>query len=231
MHDLALELAELGHDITVLTAGENQRKDCIVEQVEGITVLRIRSGKREGVSLAIRAWNELLLSYHFWRRGKEEIIRRGCDLVVWYSPSIFFSGLIKKLKTHYRIPSYLILRDIFPQWAVDTGVMKKGPVFSFFRMKELQQYRQADIIAVQSPANLEYFNERGWNQKYKLEVLFNWTKPLEQNVLSSDYRRKFGLENKVVFFMVAGLVLHRTLTILSDLPSECKRIPMPIFYW
>ena len=55
--------------------------------------------------------------------------------------------------------SYLILRDLFPQWALDAGLLSRyGPAYRFFRREELRLYRTADIIGVQSPANLDYFS-------------------------------------------------------------------------
>ncbi len=51
------------------------------------------------------------------------------DLIVWYSPPIFFGPLIWVLRRASGARTYLILRDIFPEWAADLGIIKKGPVY------------------------------------------------------------------------------------------------------
>jgi glycosyltransferase involved in cell wall biosynthesis len=95
---------------------------------------------------------------------------------------------------------YLIQRDIFPQWAVDTGEMKEGLICRYFRLKERQHYEAADIIGVQSPENLKYFSDQGLKDKYKLEVLYNWTTSNEKKIVRGNDRQKLGLQNKVVLF-------------------------------
>jgi len=51
----------------------------------------------------------------------------------------------------------LILRDIFPQNAVDLGMMKKdGMLYNFFRKKEHLMYEVADEIGCMSQGNIDY---------------------------------------------------------------------------
>lgn len=197
--DLAIELKANGHDVTVITQNEFIDKSCKVEVEEGITVVRIKAGKIDKAGKIVRAINETLLSWRIWRKAKPFFKKSHCDLVVWYSPSIFFGNLVNKIRKKYDAASYLILRDIFPQWALDTGLLKKGLVYSFFKRYELEQYAAADIIGVQSPGNLDYF-ERIENHNYKLEVLYNWTKTIEINVPKTNYREQLKLQGKLVFF-------------------------------
>ena len=90
-------------------------------------------------------------------------------------------------------------RDIFPEWAVDAGILRKGLVYYFFRSKEKHQYRIADRIAVQSPANLDYFVREFHTRRYPLEVLYNWMNLRVENLPSTHYRAQLGLQGKVVF--------------------------------
>ena len=136
-----------------------------------------------------------------WWKGKPFFLQNPCDLIVYYSPTIFFGALVSKLKRRYRCPSYLILRDIFPQWAVDTGVLNRGSlIHRFFERKEKLNYDAATVIGVQSPANLNYFSEQGLEQKYRLEVLYNWTTLTEENIQPGAHRERLGLQGKIIFF-------------------------------
>ncbi len=200
VHDLAAELRRQGHEPVVVAPDDALEAPCRESVDEGITVLRVRTGKIKGASLVRRGWNEMRLPATIWKAGRDFFRARPCDLVAYYSPTIFFGALVRKLKRLWRCPAYLILRDIFPQWAVDAGVLRKGAAYLYFKKKEREQYAAADVIGVQSPANLRYFEERGGDRKYRLEVLYNWS-PLEPPPAARvDYRREWGLEGKVVFF-------------------------------
>jgi len=200
MYDLAQEFKRLGHEVSVITADPYLTNSFSISVEDGIKVLRVRTGQIDGASKIRRAINEITLSAVIWRKGKKFFAENGCDLVVWYSPSIFFGRLIQKVKRAFGASSYLILRDIFPQWALDIGILKKGLVYSFFKQKEFEQYRAADVIGVQSPANLQYFTGNGLDQRFHLEVLYNWTKTEEGIVENGNFRKDLQLEDKVVFF-------------------------------
>jgi glycosyltransferase involved in cell wall biosynthesis len=200
MHDLAKAFSRLNHQVIVATPDDKILRGSSIAVEDGITVLRVRTGRIKGAPKIVRGLNEASLSSVLWRRGKEFFETNPCDLIVYYSPTIFFGALVRKLKRLYRCPSYLILRDIFPQWAVDTGVLRKGLAYRFFRGKELKQYAAADVIGVQSPANLRYFTETGLEGRYRLDVLYNWASLGEKDMPASNYRDLLGLRDKVVFF-------------------------------
>lgn len=200
IHDLAAEFQRLGHEPVVVAPDENILADTEVTCEAGITVLRVRAGKIKTASRLLRGFNEARLSARIWQKGKRFFRDNPSDLIVYYSPTIFFGSLVKRLKSYFACPSYLILRDIFPQWAVDAGVLRRGMVYRYLRLKERQNYGAADVIGVQSPANLRYFQENGLDREYRLEVLYNWTALEEENIPSGDYRERLGLQGRVVFF-------------------------------
>ncbi|MBU1052682.1 MAG: glycosyltransferase family 4 protein [Proteobacteria bacterium] len=179
---------------------ENILQEYQVSCENGIKVLRIRAGKIKSATRFVRAFNEIRLSKTIWKKGKHFFDDNPCDLIIYYSPSIFFSSLVKWLKKKFTCPSYLILGDIFPEWAVETGVLRKGLIYRYFKYKEQQNYEAADIIRVQSPANLLYFKENGLDKKYRLEVLYNWISLTKEHAPCASYRVRLGLQNKVVFF-------------------------------
>lgn len=199
-YDLAAELHHLGHEPLVVAPDENIKTDTKITFENGIKVLRVRTGKIKTASKLIRGFNEIRLSEIIWNKGHSFFENNPCDLIIYYSPTIFFGTLVKKLKKLFSCPSYLVLRDIFPQWALDAGVLRRGMIYSYFKFKERQNYIAADRIGVQSPANLSYFEENGIDIHYQLEVLYNWATLHEDNVKISVYRERLGLKGKVVFF-------------------------------
>ena len=222
MYDLGQEYLSNGHDVTIITVCEDIEEKFLFKIEDGVKVLRIKSGKIDGANKFIRAINEIRISYLIWKRGKYFFDSYSCDLVVWYSPSIFFSSLIKKIKIKYNCFSYLILRDIFPQWALDTGILKKGIVFNYFKKNELRQYDNADIIGVQSPENLTYFKKNNLDKKHKIEVLYNWTNLNEKVVNQTNFRDNLDLKNKVVFFYGGNIGVAQDLKNVVKLAFSLK---------
>lgn len=94
------------------------------------------------------------------------------------APSIFLSFFVGFLKNHSSCKSYLILRDIFPRWAVDLGLLRKnGLPYLFFKKIESYQFRIANTIGIQTAGNLPYVDIRSEESSKKIEVLHNWLAP------------------------------------------------------
>src|SRR5260370_27654999 len=94
----------------------------------------------KGTTEFSRGFREMRLSDTLWRRAKSFLLAKPVDLIVFYSPTIFFGGLVRCLKSRWGCPAYLILRDIFPQQAVDAGILRKGMVWRSVRGKEGSQH-------------------------------------------------------------------------------------------
>lgn len=171
--DLSKKLADLGHEVSVITTSHKINSSIIINSKNGINIVTIKSGKIDGENYFSRGINEFFLSWKIWKSGKNFFKNNKCDLLIWYSPTIFLGPIVKKLKRMNSSETYLILRDIFPQWAIDTGILRNKILIKFFKFFENYQYKQADTIGVQSKNNLDYFKNN--KLKFKIEVLYNWT--------------------------------------------------------
>jgi O26-antigen biosynthesis N-acetyl-L-fucosamine transferase len=200
VHDLGVEFVRLGHEVIVLAPSNTIEQKLEVSTEDGLRITRVRTGKIKGANLAMRGWQEMRLSRNLWNGVGKFLRSNPCDLIIFYSPSIFFGALVARLKRLWCCPSYLILRDIFPRWALDAGTLRQGFLYQYFQRKELQQYEAASVIGVQTPANLQYFSEELPGKKCRLEVLFNWAALDEPGIKSANHRVQLGLQGKVVFF-------------------------------
>ncbi|ARZ02552.1 glycosyltransferase WbuB [Yersinia ruckeri] len=200
-HELALELLSRGHKITVITPDTHQESLFQETDIDGVRVWSFRSGPTKNISKVIRAFNESMLSVRAWRAVGQRISPEMFQGIVYYSPSIFWGGLVARIKKRCRCPAYLVLRDLFPQWVVDAGMMRQGSIIErYFRYFERNSYRQAEHIGLMSERNLDVF--RYQHNGYRCEVLRNWasliaTEPESQRI---SCREKLGLEGKVIFF-------------------------------
>lgn len=186
MRDLALELHERGHSVVVLTPGHNLPAGWSSEDFQGVEVVRLKALETRDRSYAVRLLGELTMPFMMlrnWRRSP--VSQRGLDALAWYSPNIFFGPLVAALKREYRIPAYLILRDIFPEWAADVGVMRRGAAFAMLQQVARYQYHVADVIGVQTTGNLSYFADQIARGK-RVEVLQNWMRDSEPMPCSID---------------------------------------------
>ena len=200
MHELALEFKSKGHEITILTPAPNLLNSFEEKNIDGIKVLSFKSGELKNISKVKRAINESLLSYFAWKATKNYLKTHPHDAVVYYSPSIFWGYIVGKLRKLWGVKSYLILRDIFPQWTVDNGLMKvNSPVYRYFKFFETINYKNANFIGVMSPSNMEFFKATRKNTE-KFEVLFNWAKITTPKLPIEKFRKQLKLEDKIVFF-------------------------------
>ncbi|EJS8020244.1 glycosyltransferase family 4 protein [Escherichia coli] len=227
-HELALELSKNGHEVTILTPNSNLTQCLRVELIDGISVWYFKSGKLKDIGLLKRAINESLLSYRAWKAIKLKINDNAFDGIVYYSPSIFFGHLIDKIKSRLNCPSYLVLRDIFPQWAIDAGILKKhSPITYYFRYFESALYKSADRIGLMSKGNLDLFCNSKKKHKNKCEVLYNWadnTLPVHDESYSSIVR-KYNLHDKVIFFYGGNIGHAQDMSNLMRLVIRMSKFP------
>ena len=200
MRDLALEYVRQGHQVIIATTSDIAEYTSRITEEDGVTVLRVKVGNLKYANKAFRMWRESRLSATMWRSARKFFKANPCDLIVFYSPTIFFGDLVHRLKANWGCPSYLILRDIFPKWAVDAGLIGKGLVYHYLKHKELVQYAAADIIGVEAFGNLSYFTDDLADRSYRVEVLNNWLDSQKQPASNSGWRQQLGLNDKIIFF-------------------------------
>lgn len=175
LRDLCAELAGQGHEVTVLVASPGLAQPWRIDASNGVRVVRLRTPRTKDVGHLRRAVGELLMSGVMLRRLRRSTLREETwDGVVWYSPTIFLGPVARAMKACSGCRGYLIVRDIFPEWALDMGIMRKGLPYAFFRLVADYQYRVADVIGVQAPGNLAFFGKWRRRPAQRVEVLHNW---------------------------------------------------------
>ncbi len=222
MRQLALEYVRQGHEVIVSTPSDEIAGRMHIAEEDGATVLRVKTGDLRGSRRIIRIWYESRLSATMWRAGEKFFRAHRCDLIVFYSPTIFFGRLVHRLKSLWGCPSYLILRDIFPKWAVDAGVLREGLSYKYLKRRKLQQYIAANLIGAEAPGDLAYFDNQECGGKFQVEVLYNWLDEGESLIGNSGWRQRLHLEDKVVFFYGGNIGVAQDLNNLLRLASSLQ---------
>lgn len=200
MHELAIELVGRGHEVMVVTVGINLKKPYEKDILDRVSIYRFSSGEIKNISKVKRVINEYLLSYRAWKNLKDIFYQSQIELIIYYSPTIFLGSLIKKLKKLWNAKSYLILRDLFPQWVIDNGMLSKNsPITKFFQYFERINYDQADRIGIQPQKNIDWFKQY-FSKKKQIDLLYNWATDTPIQLTEKKLRKRLNLEGKIVLF-------------------------------
>ena len=201
LRDLTREWVRLGHDLTVLLPSPEQEKAWILREVDGVRVLRLKAPKVKDVAFFRRALAELCMPFSMYLNfRKSPVSKERWDGVVWYSPSIFHGPLVKALKSSSGCKTYLILRDIFPEWARDLGMVSNGLLYWCLGQVARFQYSVADTIGVQSAANLTFLEWWGRRPGKTLQVLENWLGQCEEKRSPIRLKSRLGPDCKALIY-------------------------------
>jgi len=220
LRDLSRELARLGHEVTVLVPAAGQGR-WILERYHEVVVVRLKALRTRDTNYLRRALGELLMPFLMLRnfRASPAAARR-FDAVLWYSPTIFLGPIVKALKREHGCPAYLIIRDIFPEWAADMGLMRRGLLYRLFKAVADFQYKVADIIGVQARGNLAFFDK--WARAgTRVEVLENWLSEGPERRCPIDLAAT-ALAGRRIFVYAGNMGIAQGMGKLIDLAQRLK---------
>ena len=221
MQDLAIELFRQGHEPIVITPSNEINAEWEAGFMDGIQVLRLAVGRTHKTgSYFLRTLSEFLLPFlMIYKLRKSPFNDLQWKLIIWYSPSIFFGPLIWKMKRSAGCKTYLILRDIFPEWALDLGLIRKGVTYAFFKLIANFQYSTADTIGVQTKSNLTYLTDWANRPHRNLQVLQNWQTP-RKNIGSSINVTNTSLAGRKIFAYIGNMGIAQGMDIFIDLAEN-----------
>lgn len=160
--DLMRKFCEEGHNVCIVHPVERRNKQLAgVKSGNNLKVLGVKTLNLTKTNVIEKGIGQLLLEHQFNKAINKHFRDIKFDIVLYSTPPITFAKVIKNVKKrNLDVLSYLLLKDIFPQNAVDLGMMSKsgvkGLLYSFFRRKEKELYRISDFIGCMSPANVRY---------------------------------------------------------------------------
>lgn len=215
--DLMRKFRDEGHVVYVIHPNERRLgKPTEVKTVGGIHCLGVRTLNVTRANVAEKGIGQLLLEGLYKRAMKKHFGGVKFDLILYSTPPITFNNLIRYAKrvSGGKAMTYLLLKDIFPQNAVDMGMLSKsgvrGLLYKMFRRKEKQLYRISDFIGCMSPANVRYVLEHNPEvSAEKVEVAPNsYDLNTSSNTLQSGaavrIREKYGLPVDKPIFIYGG---------------------------
>ncbi len=156
--DLMREFIARGNDVYIASPIERRfgKPTHLIEEPH-CRILKIKTLNIQKTNVVEKGIGTLLLESQFDNAIRKYWGNIRFDLVLYATPPITFNKVIERVKKRCGCRSYLMLKDIFPQNAVDLGMMKQGSfLYKMFRKKEERLYEISDKIGCMSPANCEY---------------------------------------------------------------------------
>lgn len=163
--DLARKFRDEGHDVYVMLPFERRTgRDTELYTEEGIHFLGVKTLNVVKTNVVEKGIGQVLLEGQFKAALKKHLSNVKFDLIMYSTPPITFTKVIEcAKKMNPGAVAYLMLKDIFPQNAVDLGMLSKsgvrGMLYRSFRKKEKKLYEASDVIGCMSPANVRYVIE------------------------------------------------------------------------
>lgn len=208
--DLINELRSNKNKVYIMAPNEKKnKKDTYIEKHESAEILRVKTGNLTKTNFIEKGISTILIETQFISAIKKYYTSIKFDLVIYTTPPVTFARVVSYVKKRDNCMSYLILKDIFPQNAVDLELIKKnGLIYKYFRAKEKKLYSVSDYIGCTSKANIDYVvkNNPDINDK-RVELFPNSISPRnlsERIVNSKELRKKYGLPEEAVIFVYGG---------------------------
>jgi glycosyltransferase involved in cell wall biosynthesis len=228
--DLLRRFEEDGNTIYVVCPNERRdgRKTEIIVNNK-LNLLRVKTFNIQKASLIEKGLGTLAIEYQFLFAIKKYFKNTKFDLVIHSTPPITFTKVINYIRKRDRAVSYLLLKDIFPQNAVDMKLItKNGFLHKFFRRKEKKLYGVSDYIGCLSKANVEYLKTHDSYLKFNnVEINPNSIIPNFINYSSSEkdnIKLKYGIPlDKKIFIYGGNLGRPQGIEFLLDTIQNCKR--------
>ncbi|MCF6095690.1 glycosyltransferase family 4 protein [Thermovorax subterraneus] len=209
--DLVREFANRGINIYVVSPRE-KRTGLPTELIskDKIHILLVKTGNiTKTANFIEKGISTLLIERQYLKAILKYFKDVHFDMVIYATPPITFERIVRYFKNKHNSKTYLMLKDIFPQNAVDIGLMKKGSlIWKYFREKEKRLYEISDVIGCMSEGNVNYLLKHNpYIDKSKVEVFPNSIKPIERvDRIKKDkfLLDKYGIPEDAVVFIYGG---------------------------
>ena len=230
--DLLREFVEKGHYVNIISPFERRKKgeEKIIHKSDNCKILKLKIGNIQKTNTIEKGISTITIEKNFLKGIKKYFSDTKFDLVLYSTPPITFQKVVSYVKERDGAKSYLLLKDIFPQNAVDLEKFSdKGLIYHYFRKKEENLYKSSDFIGTMSEGNTQFLlanNE--FIDKDKVEVNPNSIKINDSIIISNSEKEKirsqFGINDSDLLLLYGGnLGAPQGIDFLLQLINELDR--------
>lgn len=226
--DLMDEFVEHGHKVYVVCSNEKRfGKGTYLSESNGITVLRVKTGNiTSNDNYVVKGLAIIQLQTLFIHAINEYFQEILFDLIIYSTPPIYYNKIIEYFKKESNAMSYLLLKDIHPQDAVDLGLLSKwNPIYWYIRKHEKVTYNLSDQIGCMSPGNVKYLLQHNtFLSPNKVQVCANSLKDRgrlkehERNTIRNKIRNNYLIgDNDLLLIYGGNLGISQGLNFLLEI--------------
>ena len=208
--DLIRSFIDDGHNVYVVTPSERRNNlPTTVLEASGCKILRVKTGNQSSCGNIEKGISLITLRYYYIKAIQKHFKGIKFDLLLYTTPPITIMPIVKKFKKRYGCLTYLMLKDIFPQNAVDLGIMKKNSiVYRYFTAQEKKLYRYSDCIGCMSQANINYLASNNNIDGKIVELCPNAVEPVPYKPVSKEekisIREKYNIPADKTLIIYGG---------------------------
>ena len=227
--DLIRKFRDEGHNVYIVSPSERRYNERTkMSRRHGVHLLNVKTLNLQKTNLIEKGLGTLMIERQYLFAIKKHFSAVDFDLVLYSTPPITFTKVIEYIKKRNNAKSYLLLKDIFPQNAVDLGFMKeKNLIHKYFKAKEKQLYEVSDYIGCMSKANVKFIKRHNPAISKKIiEVNPNSIEPQYTGLNPEEkkaIREEYGIPlNKRVFVYGGNLGKPQGIDFLIDVLEANK---------
>lgn len=232
--DLLREFVKNGHHVYAISPVEKrQNQETHLIEEENATILRLQIGNTQKTNIIEKGISTVMIEPTFKKAIREYFSNVKFDLVLYSTPPITLVSAVKYVKKRDGAKTYLLLKDIFPQNAVDIGIMSKtgakGLLYKHFRKQEKKLYAVSDRIGCMSQANADYVIKHNPEVNPSIvEVCPNSVEVIDKSVdeeTRREIRKKYSIPlDKKVFIYGGNLGKPQGIPFFIECLKKCKGI-------
>lgn len=231
--DLLREFVKNQHNVYIISPTEKRKKEKtkLIDD-KNYKILKLQIGNIQKTNVIKKGISTLTLEANFLKGIKNYFSNVKFDLVIYSTPPITLQKAVEYVKKRDGATAYLLLKDIFPQNALDLGMMSKfgikGILYKYFRYKEKRLYHISDYIGCMSQANVDFILRNNSDiSSETVEVCPNSIEPLniEKNEKKiREVKLKYNLPfDKTVFIYGGNLGKPQGIDFLIDCLKANKK--------
>ena len=205
--DLLGQFSLNNFDVYILSPTE--RGDKITNRIikkDNVTIIQVKSLKTQKTNKVEKLLSSLILEFLFLKSYRKELNNIEFDIVLFPTPTIFVNYFLNKIKLSKNGFKYLLLKDIFPQNAIDLNLIKSNSfVTSFFKKIENKLYDNVDYIGCMSSENKKFLVKNRSVNKDKIEVNPNSLDLSRYPILDKNvFRKSKNIHKDDLIFVYGG---------------------------
>lgn len=211
--DLMKVFVKNNHNVHIISPTEKRRQQPThLLEKDNYKILKLQIGNTQKTNMIEKGISMLTLESKYKKGIKDYFSEVKFDLVLYSTPPVTLKRAVEYVKKRDNAKTYLLLKDIFPQNAVDLGMMTKSGINSIlyrhFRNKEKRLYNISDYIGCMSPRNVDFILRN--NPEISPDIVEVCPNSIEPQIINKDQikikmiREKYSIPSDKTVFIYGG---------------------------